>query len=73
MDLEARAMKRLVSLAQFATGLVAVSGVALAQDCSDFNMSQLAGTYTMSGSAISICRTHCPLWRWLQASSLFSG
>jgi len=43
-------MKRLISTALFATGLVAFSAVALAQDCSDWNMGQLAGTYTMSGS-----------------------
>lgn len=43
-------MKRLVTLALFATCLFAVSGVVLAQDCSDWNISQFAGTYTMSGS-----------------------
>jgi len=43
-------MKRLISTALLATGLVAVSAVGLAQDCSDWNMAQLAGTYTMSGS-----------------------
>jgi len=43
-------MKRIVSIAMFAAGLLAVSAVVQAQDCSSMGNSDLRGTYTMAGS-----------------------
>jgi len=43
-------MKRIVSVAMFAAGLLAVSAVVQAQDCSSMGNWDLRGTYTMAGS-----------------------
>jgi len=54
-------MKRIVSVAMFAAGLLAVSEGARAQDCSNLTNYDLRGTYTMSGSG------------WIDLSKMLAG
>jgi len=54
-------MKRFVSFMTFAAGLLAVSPVASAQDCSDWTNWDLRGTYAISGSG------------WIDLSKLAPG